>query len=163
MGRTVCEARIVQHQQMATWLLHRLTAFPAAACALQLALLDLTDNNIASLPPELGRMTTLRALPLSGNPIKGLRTAGPLSALLASLRNRLAVRCRENPACCREISSLVGAMLLGPGSLKAWHAILWRMHVANLQPNVCGMHVRSAGPGAGCRQGVGGPLSPAAA
>jgi len=54
-----------------------------------MTLLDLTDNDISTLPPELGRMTTLRVLPLSGNPIRGLRTNQPLSALLTSLRNRL--------------------------------------------------------------------------
>ncbi len=68
---------------------YRLGSFPAAACALSLNLLDLTDNDLSTLPPELGRMTTLRALPLSGNPIRGLRTNQPLSSLLTSLRNRL--------------------------------------------------------------------------
>ena len=66
-----------------------------AACGLALSLLDLTDNNLAQLPPQLGRMTSLRALPLSGNPLRGLRTGQPLSGLLRSLRNRL-----EEVCCC---------------------------------------------------------------
>lgn len=44
-------------------------------------------------------MTTLRALPLSGNPIRGLRTNQPLSSLLTSLHNRLEeVRCSGTTA-----------------------------------------------------------------
>ena len=70
----------------------RLGSFPAAAGSLQLSMLDLTDNSLASLPPEMGRMTSLRALPLSGNPLRGLRTAQPLSGLLCTLRNRLQAR-----------------------------------------------------------------------
>lgn len=64
-------------------------SFPEAACYLRLTLLDLTDNDLNALPPALGRMTTLRALPLSGNPIRGLRINQPVSGLLKSLRNRL--------------------------------------------------------------------------
>ena len=71
----------------------RLASFPTAACELALSLLDLTDNNLAKLPPQLGRMTSLRALPLSGNPLRGLRTGQPLSSLLRSLRNCLEVVC----------------------------------------------------------------------
>ena len=97
-------------EQACAWLLHRLATFPAAACTLRLALLDLTDNSLAGLPPELGRMTTLRALPLSGNPIKGLRTQGPLSALLASLRNRLPVRAGRL-ACSREHGCMHAAVV----------------------------------------------------
>ena len=74
----------------------RLASFPVAACGLALSLLDLTDNNLAQLPPQLGRMTSLRALPLSGNPLRGLRTGQPLSALLRSLRNRM-----EQVCCCQ--------------------------------------------------------------
>ena len=50
----------------------RLTSLPEAVCELELALLDLTDNDLDSLPPQLGRMTTLRALPFSGNPLRYL-------------------------------------------------------------------------------------------
>ena len=59
---------------------------------LSLSLLDLSNNDVAMLPPELGRMTTLRALPLMGNPIRGYSSAvinGPISILLAKLRHRL--------------------------------------------------------------------------
>lgn len=51
-------------------MLRRLSSFPEAACELNLALLDLTDNDLITLPPKLGRMTSLRALPLSGNPLR---------------------------------------------------------------------------------------------
>lgn len=48
----------------------RLTSLPVAACHLKLALLDLADNDVLTLPPQLGLMTTLRVLPLSGNPLR---------------------------------------------------------------------------------------------
>jgi Leucine-rich repeat (LRR) protein len=86
----------------------RLGSFPAAVCGLQLSLLDLADNSLAALPPELGRMTSLRALPLSGNPLRGLRSAQPLSSLLRSLRNRLQARSPLHgsivPACSMHLS-----------------------------------------------------------
>ncbi|GBG00125.1 hypothetical protein Rsub_12736 [Raphidocelis subcapitata] len=69
-----------------------LTEFPAALCGLPLTLLDLTANSLRSLPPELGLMTTLRSVPLDGNPLKLVRRevwAGPVSALLEHLRSRL--------------------------------------------------------------------------
>ncbi len=50
----------------------RLTSIPEAVCELKLALLDLADNDLHSLPPQLGCMTTLRALPTSGNPLRYL-------------------------------------------------------------------------------------------
>ena len=51
-------------------MLRRLSSFPEAACELNVALLDLADNNLTTLTPKLGRMTSLRALPLSGNPLR---------------------------------------------------------------------------------------------
>ena len=62
-------------------MLYRLTSFPEAACSLNLALLDLTNNDLASLPPQLGLMTSLRALPLSGNPLR----CSPLSDTCRSM------------------------------------------------------------------------------
>ncbi|CAL5221783.1 g4045 [Coccomyxa viridis] len=68
---------------------NRLATLPEAACSLKLALLDLADNDLAGLPPQLGRMTTLRALPLSGNPLRGLRSNQAVASTLRTLRNRL--------------------------------------------------------------------------
>jgi hypothetical protein len=46
---------------------------PAALCHLQLVLLDLTNNSLRRLPPELGLMTSLRSMPLDGNPLRLMR------------------------------------------------------------------------------------------
>ncbi|GAX78678.1 hypothetical protein CEUSTIGMA_g6116.t1 [Chlamydomonas eustigma] len=61
-------------------------------CSLKLSLLDLTNNDLRTLPPQLGLMTTLRSLPLDGNPLKLIRrelVAGPISNLLKFLVSRL--------------------------------------------------------------------------
>jgi hypothetical protein len=47
--------------------------FPVSLCSLQLALLDLANNSLRALPPALGAMTSLRSLPLDGNPLKLMR------------------------------------------------------------------------------------------
>ncbi|KAK3254326.1 hypothetical protein CYMTET_36458 [Cymbomonas tetramitiformis] len=59
---------------------------------LKLTLLDVTNNDLSGLPPELGLVTTLRRLVLEGNPFRSLRRdliSGPPPALLKSLRNKL--------------------------------------------------------------------------
>jgi hypothetical protein len=52
---------------------HRLQELPDALCGLQLVLLDLTNNCLRRLPPALGHMTSLRSIPLDGNPLKLMR------------------------------------------------------------------------------------------
>lgn len=72
----------------------RLSRFPAELCALRLATLDLSNNDLAAVPPELGRMTSLRRVALGGNPIKAIRQAlvnGPTPALLEHLVRRRGV------------------------------------------------------------------------
>eukprot|EP00873_Tetraselmis_striata_P013371 jgi/Tetstr1/433635/TSEL_000006.t1 len=69
-----------------------LTALPPELCALRLSLLDLTDNNLSALPPQLGLMTSLRKLPLDGNPLKSIRREllhGPTPRLLDWLRDKI--------------------------------------------------------------------------
>ena len=71
---------------------NRLQELPAALCGLPLTLLDLSANSLRALPPELGLVTTLRSVPLDGNPLRLLRRevwAGPVSGLLEFLRSRL--------------------------------------------------------------------------
>ncbi|XP_047254342.1 plant intracellular Ras-group-related LRR protein 6 isoform X2 [Capsicum annuum] len=71
---------------------NQLKEYPAAACKLQLSMLDLSNNSLSGLPPEIGLMTTLRKLVLVGNPIRTLRSSlvnGPTPALLRFLRSRL--------------------------------------------------------------------------
>ncbi|CAG9462784.1 unnamed protein product [Pedinophyceae sp. YPF-701] len=75
---------------------NRLSALPEGLAGggsrLALSLLDLTNNDLSSLPPELGRMTSLRRMPLDGNPIRSIRyelVSGPVSGLLKHLRDRM--------------------------------------------------------------------------
>eukprot|EP00249_Psilotum_nudum_P018527 c26852_g1_i1 orf=594-1856(-) len=73
---------------------NQISDFPIEACSLRLSVLDLSNNNLTSIPPELGTMTTLRKLMLLGNPLKSLRSSllmGPTPALLKHLRSRLTV------------------------------------------------------------------------
>ena len=60
----------ISEQAPDRWLRLRLTSLPEAVCELKLGLLDVADNDLITLPPRLGRMTTLRALPYSGNPLR---------------------------------------------------------------------------------------------
>jgi hypothetical protein len=65
---------------------------PAEVCGLTLSLLDLTNNELTTLPPRLGTMTTLRRLVLDGNPLRALPhsvLAGPTTKLLESLRKKM--------------------------------------------------------------------------
>ncbi|XP_064477239.1 leucine-rich repeat-containing protein 40-like [Ornithodoros turicata] len=58
----------------------------------QLAVLDLRNNNISQVPPELGNMRQLRNLQLEGNPFRNPRPAilsKGTSALLEFLRDRI--------------------------------------------------------------------------
>lgn len=50
-----------------------LVDFPAGACTMELNVLDLSNNDLKSLPAELGLMTSLRKLPLDGNPLRTIR------------------------------------------------------------------------------------------
>ncbi|KAG5141240.1 hypothetical protein JHK84_035008 [Glycine max] len=89
---------------------NQLKDYPVEACKLSLLVLDLSNNSLSGLPPEmgktilftdieslpfvscLGKMTTLRKLLLSGNPMRTLRSSlvsGPTPALLKFLRSRL--------------------------------------------------------------------------
>ncbi|KAJ1401922.1 Leucine-rich repeat, partial [Sesbania bispinosa] len=66
--------------------------YPVEACKLSLSVLDLSNNSLSGLPPEMGKMTSLRKLLLSGNPLRTLRSSlvsGPTPALLKFLRSRL--------------------------------------------------------------------------
>lgn len=65
--------------------------FPGVGRLTKLTLLDLSDNNLTSLPAELADASSLRALPLNGNPLRSIRPeliSGPLQALLKYLRSR---------------------------------------------------------------------------
>ena len=68
----------------------------SAACAVGLARLerlDLRNNDLSSLEPELGLVESLKWVGLEGNPLRSLRrelAAGPCSELLKFLRTRLA-------------------------------------------------------------------------
>ena len=63
--------------------------------------LDLSNNDLTSVPPEMGRMTTLSSLNINGNPLKTIRR-GVLdkgtASLLAYLRDRIPVPQGEVPA-----------------------------------------------------------------
>lgn len=50
-----------------------LRTFPSGPCKLELNILDLSSNELSSLPPEMGLMTSLRKLPLDGNPLRTIR------------------------------------------------------------------------------------------
>ncbi|CAH1417187.1 unnamed protein product [Lactuca virosa] len=51
----------------------QLKEYLVEAWKLKLPVLDLSNNSLSSLPPEIGLMTTLRRLVLTGNPIRTLR------------------------------------------------------------------------------------------
>jgi Leucine-rich repeat (LRR) protein len=71
---------------------NQLKEYPVGACRLKLSFLDLSNNSLSGLPAELGTMTTLRKLLLTGNPMRTLRSSlvsGPTTALLKYLRSRL--------------------------------------------------------------------------
>ncbi|KHG27243.1 Leucine-rich repeat-containing 40 [Gossypium arboreum] len=70
----------------------QLKEYPVGTCKLSLSVLDLSNNSLTGLPAELGKMTTLRKILLSGNPLRTLRSSlvsGPTPALLRYLRSRL--------------------------------------------------------------------------
>ncbi|KAH7669175.1 Leucine-rich repeat protein [Dioscorea alata] len=72
---------------------NQLKEYPVEACKLHLSVLDLSNNSLSGLPPEIGTMTTLRKLLLTGNPLRTLRSSlvsGPTPALLKYLQSRLA-------------------------------------------------------------------------
>lgn len=78
--------------QIKTWCVCRLST---------LERLDLRNNELASLPPELGLMTQLKAMPVTGNPVRGVKPSlldGPLKPLLAALRHRLPQPASRIPA-----------------------------------------------------------------
>eukprot|EP00850_Spirogloea_muscicola_P008395 SM000044S16042 [mRNA] locus=s44:630619:639263:- [translate_table: standard] len=61
-------------------------------CQLHLVTLDVSDNDLSMLPPELGKMETLTHLVTHGNRLRSIRSNlldGPISALLKHLRDRL--------------------------------------------------------------------------
>ncbi|KAK9092476.1 hypothetical protein Syun_027387 [Stephania yunnanensis] len=87
-------AEIGALSQLGTFDLHsnQLKEYPVEACKLRLSVLDLSNNSLSGLPPEIGNMTTLRKLLLAGNPLRTLRSSlvsGPTPALLKYLRSRL--------------------------------------------------------------------------
>ncbi|XVF09762.1 hypothetical protein REPUB_Repub07fG0123700 [Reevesia pubescens] len=70
----------------------RLKEYPIRASKLSLSVMDLSNNSLTGLPAELGKMTTLRKLLLSGNPLRTLRSSlvsGPTPVLLRYLRSQL--------------------------------------------------------------------------
>ncbi|GMH38386.1 hypothetical protein BSKO_06270 [Bryopsis sp. KO-2023] len=76
-----------------------LKTIPGGACKMNLNILDLSNNDLTGLPPELGLMTTLRKLPLEGNPLRTIRrelVTGPVSRLLEALRFKLPAELRED-------------------------------------------------------------------
>lgn len=80
--------------RLGTFDLHsnQLKDYPVEACKLSLLVLNLSNNSLSGLPPEMGKMTSLRKLLLSGNPLRTLRSSlvtGPTPALLRFLRSRL--------------------------------------------------------------------------
>ncbi|CAJ1362427.1 unnamed protein product, partial [Effrenium voratum] len=74
---------------------NKLRAFPAAVPSLvpRLSTLDLSNNDISQVPPELGLVKDLTRLALAGNPIRTIRPEllrGGAEALKKFLRSRLA-------------------------------------------------------------------------
>lgn len=63
-----------------------ITALGEGVPALRLTLLDLTNNDMRALPPALGLMTSLRAMPLTANPLtsipRGIREGVPFLFLI---------------------------------------------------------------------------------
>ncbi|KAL3899612.1 MAG: hypothetical protein SGCHY_001921 [Lobulomycetales sp.] len=59
--------------------------------------LDLTNNDIKSLAPELGLIQTLDSLCATGNPLRGYPTSGGTGRLLQYLRDKIpAIPCQED-------------------------------------------------------------------
>ena len=81
---------------------NEMKTFPGPSCReMQLQTLDLSNNNLSGLPGEVGLITTLRRLPLDGNPLRTIRrdlTMGPIGRLLESLRKKLPVEEDVNEA-----------------------------------------------------------------
>ncbi|KAJ3083562.1 hypothetical protein HK102_001014 [Quaeritorhiza haematococci] len=63
---------------------------PAVLECKQLKRLDISNNSVGKLPPELGLLTGLNSLVFTGNPIRGLPTTGT-QRLLKALRDRIVV------------------------------------------------------------------------
>lgn len=83
---------------------NKITALPEEALPSTLIRLDLTNNDISSLPPSLGLLPSLSVLLLEGNPLRGIRrellTKGTME-LLKYLRGRI----KEEPADASEKSA----------------------------------------------------------
>ena len=73
-----------------------------SSCRLSLSLLDMRNNNIQTLPPELGLMSSLRFLGIQGNPIRGIRPtllSAAVAEILKFLRSRLDVVSLTHKCC----------------------------------------------------------------
>ena len=60
---------------------------------LSLVALDVQNNRLSTLPPQLGGMTGLRSFLIGGNPLKGFKPTllqAPARDVLAALRHRMA-------------------------------------------------------------------------
>ncbi|XP_077223776.1 plant intracellular Ras-group-related LRR protein 6-like isoform X2 [Tasmannia lanceolata] len=71
---------------------NQLKEYPVEACKLRLSVLDLSNNSLSGLPAEIGTMTTLRKLLLTGNPLRTLRSSlvnGPTATLLKHLQSKV--------------------------------------------------------------------------
>jgi Leucine-rich repeat (LRR) protein len=75
-----------------SWKSDECTCRPGIADLCELERLDVSNNDLKQIPPELGRVKTIKSIVLDGNPIKSIRRdiiGRGTMAIMKHLRNRL--------------------------------------------------------------------------